>query len=79
VRAEVKAEPEGAPDSEQLLSGAPPDYPVAQMSEDPTVRIQRPGDVAGAPDYLVRHTIAASTNGSFGGWGYKYPQPPTIH
>jgi hypothetical protein len=33
----------------------------------------------GAPDYPVRHTIAASTNGSFGGWDYKYPQPPTIH
>jgi hypothetical protein len=27
----------------------------------------------------VRHATAASTNGSFGGWGYKYPQPPTIH
>jgi hypothetical protein len=24
----------------------------------------------------VRHTTTASTNGSFGGWGYKYPQPP---
>jgi hypothetical protein len=33
----------------------------------------------GAPDCLVRHATAASTNGSFGGWGYKYPQPPTIH
>jgi hypothetical protein len=33
----------------------------------------------GAPDCPVRHAIAASTNGSFGGWGYKYPQPPTIH
>jgi hypothetical protein len=33
----------------------------------------------GAPDCPVRHTTAASTNGSFGGWGYKYPQPPTIH
>jgi hypothetical protein len=32
--------------------------------------------VAGAPDCPVRHTTAASTNGSFGGWGYKYPQPP---
>jgi hypothetical protein len=30
----------------------------------------------GAPDCPVRHTIAASTNGPFGGWGYKYPQPP---
>jgi hypothetical protein len=33
----------------------------------------------GAPDCPVRHATAASTNGSFGGWGYKYPQPPTIH
>jgi hypothetical protein len=79
VRAEVRAEPEGAPDSEQWLTGAPPDCPVAQMSEAPTVRTQRPGDVAGAPDCPVRHSTVASTNGQFGGWGYKYPQPPTIH
>jgi hypothetical protein len=31
---------------------------------------------SGAPDYPVRHTIAAFPNGYFGGWGYKYPQPP---
>jgi hypothetical protein len=49
------------------------------MSEAPAVRIQRPGDVAGAPDCLVRHATEALTNGHFGGWGYKYPQPPTIH
>jgi hypothetical protein len=30
----------------------------------------------GAPDCPMRHTTVASTNGSFGGWGYKYPQPP---
>jgi non-ribosomal peptide synthetase component F len=30
----------------------------------------------GAPDYPVRHATAASTNGSFGGWGYKYPNHP---
>jgi hypothetical protein len=53
--------PEGALDSLQDLSGAPPDCPVAQMSEAPTVRIQRPGDVAGAPDCPVRHATAAST------------------
>jgi hypothetical protein len=29
----------------------------------------------GAPDCPVRHTTAASTNGHFGGWGYKYPPP----
>jgi hypothetical protein len=50
ARAESEQAPEGALDSEQWLSGAPPDCPVAQMSEAPTVRIQRPGDVAGAPD-----------------------------
>jgi hypothetical protein len=33
----------------------------------------------GAPDCPVRPSTAASTNGYFGGWGYKYPQPPTIH
>jgi hypothetical protein len=41
--------PEGAPDSLQDLSGAPPDCLVAQLSEAPTVRTQRSGDVAGAP------------------------------
>jgi hypothetical protein len=33
----------------------------------------------GAPDCPVRHATAASTNGSFGGWGYKYPPTTTIH
>jgi hypothetical protein len=33
------------------------------------------GDTLDCP---VRHTTAAFTNGYFGGWGYKYPQPPTI-
>jgi hypothetical protein len=33
----------------------------------------------GAPDYPVRHATEVLTNGHFGGWGYKYPQPPTIH
>jgi hypothetical protein len=37
VRAEVRAEPEGAPDSLQDLSGAPPDCLVAQKTEAPTV------------------------------------------
>jgi hypothetical protein len=50
VRAEVRHAPEGTPDSLQDLSGAPPDCPVPQMSEAPTVRIQRSDDVAGAPD-----------------------------
>jgi hypothetical protein len=50
VRARVRAEPDGAPDTEQCLSGAPPDCPVVHKTEAPTVRIQRPGDVAGAPN-----------------------------
>jgi hypothetical protein len=50
VRARVRAEPDGAPNSKQYLSGAPPDCPVAQKTEAPTVGIQRPTDVAGAPD-----------------------------
>jgi hypothetical protein len=32
----------------------------------------------GAPDCPVRHTTAAFPNGHFGGWGYIYPQPPTL-
>jgi hypothetical protein len=32
----------------------------------------------GAPDCPVRHTTAAIPNDHFGGWGYKYPQPPLI-
>jgi hypothetical protein len=30
----------------------------------------------GARDCPVRHTTDALTNGHFGCWGYKYPQPP---
>jgi hypothetical protein len=30
----------------------------------------------GAPDCPVRPSTAAFTNDHFGGWGYKYPQPP---
>jgi hypothetical protein len=33
----VRAEPDGTPDSLQDLSGAPPDCPVAQKTEAPTV------------------------------------------
>jgi hypothetical protein len=37
ARVEVRAGADGAPDNEQDLSGAPPDSPVAHMSEAPTV------------------------------------------
>jgi hypothetical protein len=37
ARAESEQAPDGAQDSEHDLSGAPPDCPVAHMSEAPTV------------------------------------------
>jgi hypothetical protein len=37
ARAESEQAPEGAPDSEQELSGAPPDCPVAPHVRAPTV------------------------------------------
>jgi hypothetical protein len=56
VRARVRAATGGAPDSLQVLSGAPPDSPKAPPVRAPTVRTQRPADVAGAPD-SVRCTM----------------------
>jgi hypothetical protein len=32
----------------------------------------------GATDCPVRHSTAAPPNDHFGGWAYKYPQPPTL-
>jgi hypothetical protein len=49
VHAEDRAAPDGAPDSLQDLSDAPPDSPEAPPVRAPTVRTQRPADVAGAP------------------------------
>ena len=37
VHAESEQAPEGAPDSEQYMSGAPPDCPVAPLVKAPTV------------------------------------------
>jgi hypothetical protein len=37
ARAESEQAPNGAPNSEQDLSGAPPDCPVVHMSEAPAV------------------------------------------
>jgi hypothetical protein len=78
-RAEDRARVEGAPDSLQDLSGAPPDSPEAPPVRAPTVRTQWPADVAGAPDCPVRHVTDSLPTATFGGWGYKYPNHPTIH
>jgi hypothetical protein len=34
---------------------------------------------SGAPDCPVRHATDSLPTGTFGGWGYKYPNHPTIH
>jgi hypothetical protein len=79
VRARVRARAEGAPDSLHDLSGAPPDNPEAPPVRAPTVRTQRPADVAGAPDCPVRHATDSLPTTTFGGWGYKYPNHPTLN
>jgi hypothetical protein len=34
---------------------------------------------SGAPDCPVRHATDSLPTATFGGWGYKYPNHPTIH
>jgi hypothetical protein len=75
VRARVRARAEGAPDTLQDLSGAPPDSPEAPPVRAPTVRTQRSAD---APDCPVRHATDSLPTTTFGGWGYKYPNHPHI-
>jgi hypothetical protein len=73
VRAEVRAAAEGAPDSEQCLSGA-----TRRQSSNGRIRKNPNGWVTwlahrtvsgGAPDCPVRPSTAATPNGCFGGWG----------
>jgi hypothetical protein len=54
------------------LSGDPED----RSSNGRTLTV---GDVAGAPDCPVRHATDSLPTTTFGGWGYKYPNHPTIH
>jgi hypothetical protein len=86
ARAEDRAAPEGAPDSLQDLSGAPPDSPEAPQVGAPTVEPQRSANVAGAPDSVRWRTgLSGAPYDStlpttiFGGWGYKYPNHPTFN
>jgi hypothetical protein len=41
--------------------------------------LQRPTDVAGAPDCSVHHATTAFQRPHFGGWGCKYPNHPTFN
>ena len=75
----VSAAPEGAPDSEQCMSGAPPDIKAGPKSELQRSISNGTDDVAGAPDCPVRHRTDSLPTTTFGGWGYKYPNHPTIH
>jgi hypothetical protein len=75
----------GTPDSLQGLSGAPPDSQASPQNRAPTIGTLRPGDVAGAPDCVRWRTGLSGApydcslpTATFGGWGYKYPQPPHI-
>jgi hypothetical protein len=84
ARAEDRARAEGAPDSLQDLSGAPPDNPEAPPVRAPMVRTQRPADVAGASDSVWWCTGLSGApcdsslrTATFGGWGYKYPNHPS--
>jgi hypothetical protein len=86
VHAIVRARAGGAPDSLQDLSGAPPDSPEAPQVRAPTVEPQRSVDVADTPDSVRWRTgLSGAPCDSilpttiFGGWGYKYPNHPTLN
>jgi hypothetical protein len=86
VRARVRARAVGAPDRLQDLSGAPPDSLEAPQIRAPTVKPQRSADVAGAPDSVRWRTgLSGAPCDSglpmaiFSGWGYKYPNHPTLN
>jgi hypothetical protein len=86
VRVEVRHAREGAPDSLQDLSGAPPDSQAGPQDRASTVEPQRSADVAGAPDSVRWRTGLSGApcdstlpTAIFGGWGYKYPNHPTFN
>jgi hypothetical protein len=81
-RAEVRHAHAGAPDTLQYMSGAPPDIQAGPEVRTPTALVT----------WLTHRTCPVCTRLSgapydrqppptvmFGGWGYKYPNHPTIH
>jgi hypothetical protein len=86
ARAESEQAPEGTPDNEHCcpVHHRTVRWPSCQKLKrsEPNARVTwlAHRTVSGsAPDCPVRHATTAFTNDYFGGWGYKYPQPPTIH
>jgi hypothetical protein len=85
ARAEVRAGAEGAPDSEQYC---PVHHRTVRWPRCQKLQQSEPNGLVtwlahrtvsgGAPDCLVHHATEALTNGSFGGWGYKYPPTTTL-
>jgi hypothetical protein len=83
ARAESEQASDGAPNSEQCCpvhhrTVRWPTYQKLQRSNPNgwvTWLVHRTVS-DGAPDYPVRPSTAEFSNGHFGGWGYKYPQPP---
>jgi hypothetical protein len=80
ARAELRHAHAGAPDTLQNMSGAPPD-----IKAGPEVRSFNGRNPTELVTWLGHRTVrcaikqTASTNGQVGGWGYKYPNHPTIH
>jgi hypothetical protein len=88
--AKVNSEHEQRADNAYRVRAAPecaPDCPVAPICQSSNYRNrQNPNGwvtwlahrtvSGGAPDCPVRPSTDNLPNGHFGGWGYKYPQPP---
>jgi hypothetical protein len=60
-RAEVRHALHGAPDTQQCMSGAPPESTRVQQSELQRSKTQRSGEVAGAPDMSGVHRTVRCT------------------
>jgi hypothetical protein len=77
----VRATLEGAPDSEQCMSGAPRSQGSnGRNRQNPNgwvTLLAHRTVFGGAPDCPVRPSTGNLPNGWFGGWGYKYPPTTT--
>jgi hypothetical protein len=86
ARADVRHAHTGAPDIKQYMSGVHRTPRRAHKSEASTVESNGSNDVAGGTRLSgVHRTVRCAIEqtgfptATFGGWGYKYPNHPTIH